>query len=69
MEAFEVAVLQEQSIELSSRKFKANEKWNGDPGGNSTKAVTEKANTSRSVVNRNHKPIHNNSAEPKKIYA
>lgn len=68
-EAFEVAMLQEQSLELSSKEFKANAKWNGDPGGYWIKATIDKANTSRVVVSSNHKTIDNSLVEPKKIFA
>lgn len=60
-------MLQKQALELSSRKFKTNVKWNGDSSGYSTKATTEKNHTCRPVVSNSHKPIDNNLVEPKKI--
>lgn len=68
--AFEVAMLQEQSLELSSKRFRTAIKWNGDPGGQSSKSFTEKApNHNRTVGVNKHKTGDSALEEPKKISA
>lgn len=64
LEAFEVAILQEQAVELSARKFKASVKWNGDPGGPS-----QKANSGKATAITNPKAVETNAGEPKRISA
>lgn len=64
LEAFEVAILQEQAVELSARKCKASVKWNGDPGGPS-----QKANSGKATAITNPKAVETNAGEPKRISA
>lgn len=69
MEVFEVAMLQEQSLKMSSRKFRNNAKWNGDPRGYSQKTTTEKTHVSKQKMRSNPKPVENPQMESKKIFA
>lgn len=62
MEAFEVAVLQELAVELSSMKFKANAKWSGDPRGQNPKK-----NTGCAIASSNPKSTNNSPGKPKRI--
>lgn len=67
MEVFEVAMLLEQSLELSSRKFKNIAKWNGDPGRYSNKATTEKTHVNKLASSSNPKHVETPQMESKKI--